>query len=71
MVGARTWGTLGVLLALVGLVVIAPEVLATLGGGSEDPLGTALFTTYGVGVVLAVVATVLVIGPELLSRARN
>jgi hypothetical protein len=62
------WGLLGVLLAIVGAVVIAPEVLHVVGGGGEDPTGTLMLTAYGVGVVVAVAMTALVILPDVLAR---
>jgi hypothetical protein len=65
MASERLWGLLGVLLALFGLVVIAPDVVSTLGAGGHDATGTLLFGVYGAGVVLAVLATLVVIGPDL------
>jgi hypothetical protein len=66
---SATWGLLGVLLAVVGAVVIAPEVLHVVGGGGEDPTGTLMLTVYGAGVAVAVVVTAVVILPDVLSRA--
>jgi hypothetical protein len=63
----RLWGALGILTAVVGLLVIGPEVLAAVSGGSDDPVGTLLFGIYGAGVVIAVLVTLLVIGPNLRS----
>jgi hypothetical protein len=67
MEDGRLWGVLGILLAVVGLVVLAPEMLHAL-GSSEGGTGTILFGVYGLGVVVAVVVTVAVIGPDLRSR---
>jgi hypothetical protein len=61
---SRMWGGLGVLLAVVGLVVIAPE-LTHLVSGETHGLGTVMLAVYGTGVVVAVVVTALVIVPNL------
>lgn len=60
----RIWGTLGIVLALAGVVIIAldsdlPEALSH---GLTDPL-----VLYAVGVVLAGVITVAVIAPNMRS----
>jgi hypothetical protein len=64
MASGRLWGLLGVVLALVGLVVIAPELLAAVGEGLHGTEGL-LLGLYGAGVVLAVVVTILIIGPNV------
>jgi hypothetical protein len=61
----RLWGLLGVVLAAVGLLVIAPDVLGAVGEGST---GSTMLTAYGVGALVAVVVTTLVIGPNLGGR---
>jgi hypothetical protein len=68
MEDGRLWGVLGILLAVVGLVVLAPEMLHVFGSG-EGGTGAILFGVYGIGVVVAVVVTIVVIGPDLRSRA--
>jgi hypothetical protein len=62
---SRIWGTLGILLALVGLVVIAldHEFLTALGEGHVgEPI-----VFYVVGVVAATVVTLAVIGPSMVA----
>ena len=61
---ARLWGGLGILLALVGLAVIAPDVL---GAAAESGLASPM-VLYGIGVVVAAVVTVVVIGPSIATR---
>jgi hypothetical protein len=68
MEDGRLWGVLGILLAVVGLAVLAPEMAHVLGSG-EGGTGTILFGVYGIGVVVAVAVTIAVIGPDLRSRA--
>ncbi|MFB6305238.1 MAG: hypothetical protein ABEH47_08730 [Haloferacaceae archaeon] len=62
----RLWGLLGVLLAVAGVVVIAPEVAHGIGG---EGLGAMMLTVYGVGVFLAALVTVLVVGPSVVRGA--
>jgi hypothetical protein len=69
MEDGRLWGALGVLMAVVGLVVIGPEVLAVVTESGDDPVGTLLFGIYGAGVIIAVLVTLVVIGPNLRTRA--
>jgi hypothetical protein len=61
---SRVWGSIGVLLALVGLVVIAldGEFLTALG---EGHIGEPI-VLYVVGVTAAVVVTLAVIGPSMI-----
>ena len=59
---SRLWGTLGILLAIAGLVIIAPELTHAFGG--ESDLGTTILALYGVGVVVAVLVTLAIIGPD-------
>ena len=61
---SRLWGTLGILLAIAGLVIIAPELTHAFGG--EGDLGTTILALYGVGVVVAVLVTLVIIGPDVL-----
>ena len=61
----RIWGGLGILLALVGVGIIALDhefTEALLGGGVE------LIVLYGAGVVLAALVTIAIIGPSVVSR---
>ena len=67
---SRLWGALGVVLAVAGLVVIAPEVMHALGGGTEDGLGANLLVGYGAGVALAALLATLVIIPTI-ARSGN
>lgn len=67
---SRIWGALGVLLAIVGLVAIAPEVLHAMGGEMEDGLGATMLVGYGVGVAFAALLTVVVILPNI-ARSSN
>jgi hypothetical protein len=62
---SRLWGTLGILLALAGLVVIAldHEFLAAL---SEGHLGDPI-VLYVVGVAVAAVVTLVLIAPNMRS----
>jgi hypothetical protein len=55
---ARLWGALGVLLAVVGVAIIAPEAL-----GAGGPM-----LYYGAGVLVAALVTVLVVVPNVLRR---
>lgn len=64
MATGRLWGLLGVVLALVGLVVIAPELLAAVSEGLHGTEGL-LLGVYGGGVVLAVLVTIIIIGPNI------
>jgi drug/metabolite transporter (DMT)-like permease len=61
---SRIWGTIGVVLALAGLVVIAldHEFLTAL---SEGHIGEPI-VFYVVGVAAAAVVTLLVIGPSMI-----
>jgi hypothetical protein len=62
---SRIWGTLGILVALAGLVVIAldHEFLTALGEGHVgEPI-----VFYVVGVAAATVVTLLVIGPSMIA----
>jgi hypothetical protein len=60
---SRIWGTLGILLALVGFAVIAldSEFLAAL---SEGHIGDPI-VLYVVGVAIAAAVTVVIIGPNM------
>jgi hypothetical protein len=71
MTSGRLWGALGVLLAVVGLAVIAPEIVSTVAGGVGEDTGHLLFAVYGVGMVVAVLLTVAIIGPSLLDRGNG
>lgn len=58
------WGGLGVLLAIAGLGIIAPELLAELQhGGFGSPM-----VLYGIGVAAAVVLTILIVLPSVVSE---
>lgn len=60
---SAVWGGLGVLLAIGGLGIIAPEFLHELqthGAGSPIAL-------YGIGVIVAVVLTILIVVPSMVS----
>ncbi|WP_101296619.1 hypothetical protein [Halegenticoccus soli] len=60
---AHIWGIIGVLLAVGGLAVIAPEFIAELQhSGVGEPI-----VLYGVGVVVAVALTALIILPSLVT----
>jgi hypothetical protein len=71
MTSGRLWGALGVLLAVVGVAVIAPEIVSTVTGGVGEGTGHLLFAVYGLGAVVALVVTVAVIGPSLLDRGNG
>lgn len=58
------WGGLGVLLAVVGLGIIAPELLTELQhGGVGSPM-----VLYGIGVAAAVVLTILIVVPSVVGE---
>ncbi|MGM0592321.1 MAG: hypothetical protein ACQETI_11975 [Halobacteriota archaeon] len=60
---SRIWAALGIALALLGLVVIAPEVLtAVQEHGAGEPI-----VLYGIAVVVAVITTIIVAGPSVVS----
>jgi hypothetical protein len=61
---SRLWGILGVVTAVIGLAVFAPE-LAHLASGETHGLETVMLAVYSAGVVLAVVVTAVVILPNL------
>lgn len=57
------WGALGVLIAVGGLAIVAPDVMAELQhGGFGSPM-----VLYGIGVAAAVALTALIIVPSLIS----
>lgn len=58
---SQLWGGIGVLLAVVGFVVIAPELLGTLQHGLLEP--TVL---YGIGVAVVAVLTLLALVPGVI-----
>ncbi|MFB6157295.1 MAG: hypothetical protein ABEJ34_05580 [Haloferacaceae archaeon] len=62
----KLWGLLGILLAVAGVAVIAPEVLHGLGG---EGLGAMMLTVYGAGVAVAALVTILVVGPSVVRGA--
>ncbi|XVH30930.1 hypothetical protein ACNS7O_11085 [Haloferacaceae archaeon DSL9] len=55
------WGGIGILLAIVGAVLITPEVQAAMAHGDT------LHLAYGIGVFVAAALTVLIIAPGLLT----
>lgn len=60
--GARLWGALGILVAVLGVVVIAPDVMTGIaehGVGSPEVL-------YGIGVAAAAVITLLIVLPSMI-----
>ncbi|WP_224447218.1 hypothetical protein [Haloprofundus salilacus] len=63
---SRLWGGIGILIALGGIAIVLfypdSEFLSQLAGGHV----TELTFLYGVGVILAVLFTALVIGPSML-----
>jgi hypothetical protein len=63
---SRIWGTIGILLAVAGLAVIAldQEFLTAL---SEGHVGEPI-VFYVVGVAVAVLVTVLIIAPNMAAR---
>ncbi|MFC4358700.1 hypothetical protein ACFO0N_12185 [Halobium salinum] len=61
MSGSRLWGALGVAVALLGVVIIAPETLT----GIVEHGVTSPEVLYGFGVVLAAVVTVLIVLPSM------
>lgn len=64
---SRIWGLLGLVLAVLAVVIIAPEVLTAAGESGLSALGLVV---YGVGVVAATIVTVVIILPDLL-RSRT
>jgi hypothetical protein len=64
---ARLWGLLGLVLAAAGAVVIAPDVLRAVGTLGEGP-GPIMLVGYGVGAVVAVLAVLAVVGPDVVGR---
>jgi len=67
---SRLWGGLGVVLAVVGLAIFAPE-LAHLASGETHGFETVMLGLYSAGVVLAAVVTALVIVPNLRGGASS
>lgn len=61
----RIWGGLGILLALAGVAIIAldNEFAEALSHGGAEPI-----VLYGVGVALAALVTIAIIGPSVVSR---
>lgn len=57
---SRLWGALGILLALLGFAAIAGEFLGALGEGLTNPMAL-----YGIGVLVAAVLAVLIVGPSV------
>ncbi|SEO36873.1 hypothetical protein SAMN04487948_10293 [Halogranum amylolyticum] len=58
------WGGLGVLLAVVGLGIIAPDLLAEFQhGGFGSPM-----VLYGIGVAAAAVLTILIVVPSVVAK---
>jgi hypothetical protein len=62
---SRIWGGLGVILAIAGLAIFAPE-LTHLVSGETHGLETVMLGVYGAGVIVAVAVTALVILPNIL-----
>ncbi|MFC6724038.1 hypothetical protein ACFQE1_06545 [Halobium palmae] len=58
---SRLWGGVGVLLAVLGFAVIAPELFEMLGHGLLEP--TVL---YGIGVAAVAVLTLLALVPSVI-----
>ncbi|MFB6096635.1 MAG: hypothetical protein ABEJ74_04535 [Haloferacaceae archaeon] len=56
MVSTRTWGLAGILIALAGVAVIAPDMLHSI------QEGFGLEAIYGLGVLVAALVVLLVVG---------
>jgi hypothetical protein len=62
---SRLWGGIGILIALGGIAVMALDqefVEDLMTGSFSEPI-----VFYGIGVILAALFTVLIIGPSMLS----
>lgn len=57
---SRLWGGIGILLALAGVALVWHDIMLIFESGFEEPAAL-----YGLGVAVAVVVTVLIIGPSL------
>lgn len=63
MVDTRVWGVIGILLAIVGALIIVPELQHGIAAGNTYVIA------YGVAVVAAAVVTSLIVGRGIVSRA--
>jgi hypothetical protein len=61
----RLWGLLGVVIAALGVAVIAPDVVGSFG---ESGTGSLMLGAYGVAALVATLVTLAVIGPDLVGR---
>ena len=57
---SRLWGGIGILLGLAGIALVWNDIMLLFEHGFGEPAAI-----YGLGVVVAVVVTVLIIGPSL------